>query len=477
MEGKPASDAPAASATAPMEPLDHPLRGALATYGLFLIGDGDAIRRLAATPHLWLVGLLFTISAGLAREYDAEDLLAEPWHLLIAPGASLAAATALWLFIQLSGIRRWIWSPAKPQTSTTQPDSEAGLEAPPTNPPPAPRLRDSYLTFLGLFWMTAPLAWLYGIPFERFQSAGQAATSNLWLLAVIALWRVVLMIRVLMVIYGISGVVASIIVCFFGNAVMLAAIISVPVPIFAIMGGVRLGAADQGIAFLALAGRILGTATLLFLGLLWFATFLNRKRWSWNVTATRVSLRPLILLAVAAIGWWCAWLPVTQPEQQLRGEVERALRSEDFATGLLALASNPPAAFPPQWDPPPRIGYAKYSTPNPGDVLLFLIDHPDVLALPYGKRCQSLFEDKLISEGWMYSSRLQNNRAALTNLVTLLERMPDASRLMHPQLPSDVYDRDFYGMHHVLSQISASSDPILTQRIDALLARYPEPKP
>jgi hypothetical protein len=460
-----------------MEPLDRPSRGTLATYGLFLLGDGAAIRRLAATPRLWLVGLLFTFSAGLAREYDAEDLLAEPWHLLIAPGASLVAATALWLFVQLSGIRRWVWSPATPQTSSTQPDTEPGLEAPPTNPPPAPRLRDSYLTFLGLFWMTAPLAWLYGIPFERFQSAGQAATSNLWLLAVIALWRVVVMIRVLMVIYGIGGVVASIIVCFFGNAVMLAAILSIPVPIFAIMGGVRLGAADQGIALLSLAGRIIGTATLLFLGLLWVASFLDRKRWSWHVTASSVSLRPLILVALAAIGWWCAWLPITQPEQQLRGQVDRALRHEDFATGLRVLASHPPEAFPPHWDPPPRIGYAMHSTPNPGDVLLFLIDHPELLALPYGNRCQSLFEDKLISEGWMYSTRLQKSRAALANLVTLLERMPDANRLMHPQLPPEVYDRGLYGMHNVLSQLDASSDPALKQRIDALLARYPVPQP
>lgn len=372
MEDKPASD------HVPMARLDRPPRGALATYGLFLLGNGEAIRRLAATPRLWLVGFLFTFSAGLAREYDAEDLLAEPWHLLIAPGASLVAATALWLFVQLSGIGRWVWSPDQPQEPSAQPDTEPGLEAPRANPPPAPRLLDSYLAFLGLFWLTAPLAWFYGIPYERMMSAGEAASSNLWTLLLIAWWRVVLMIRVLQVLYGIGGVVASIIVLLFGTVVMLIALFTMPVPIFAVMGGVRLGESDRLLASLAFSGRILGTLAAFVLGLAWLLSFSARRRWSWNISITPLSLKPLMILTVIAITWWCAWLPVTQPEKRLRGQVERALRANDFATGLSVLASHDVEDFPPHWDPPPRIGYASVR-PDPIAVLMYLQDHSSAL--------------------------------------------------------------------------------------------------
>ena len=461
MEDKPASD------HVPMARLDRPPRGALATLGLFLLGNGEAIRRLAATPRLWLVGLLFTFGAGLAREYDAEDLLAEPWHLLIAPGASWMAATALWLLVQFNDRKRWVWSSAKAQNPSTQPDTESGPEAPPITPPRAPRLLDSYLAFLGLFWLTAPLAWMYGIPFERFQSAGEAASSNLWMLTVIALWRGVLMIRVLHVLYGIGGVVASVIVLLFGDVLMLIALTTIPVPIFAIMGGVRLGEADRSLAMLALVGKFLSAiGAVVLLGLLWVTTSLDKRRWSWHVAAVTVPLRPLVILALVAIAWWCAWLPLTQPEQQLRHQVEQALRQNDFATGLSVLASHEPERFPPHWDPPPRIGYAD-NRPDPGDVLLFLLDHP------HGERCQRIFEDKLIAQGWIYAMHLRRNRTALSNLVTLLERMPNAERLMHPTFPEHDRDRYGYGLHQALSQVGDSGDPALGQRINTLLERYP----
>lgn len=462
MEDKPAFD------HVPMEPLGRPPRGALATFGLFLLGNGEAIRRLAATPRLWLVGLLFTFSAGLAREYDAEDLLAEPWHLLIAPGASWVAGTVLWLLVQLGGWGRWPWSPAKPRTSSTQVFGDEEIESPPANPPPAPRLLDNYLAFLGLFWLTAPLAWFYGIPFERVQSAGQAASSNLWLLTLIALWRVVLMVRVLHVLYGIGGVVSSIIVLFFGNALMLAALMSMPVPIFAVMGGVRLGPGEQSLAFLALAGKFVGSITLFFLFLLWLSTFLERKRWSWHVATTTVPLTPLTLVAVVSIAWWCAWLPVTQPEQQRRGQVERALLSGDFATGVAVLSQNPPEDFPPHWDPPPRIGYAQ-TKPEVIDVLFHLLDHPQAV------RMQEIYEYKLASEGYLLETRLSREPRLLERLVTILERSPHAARMMHPPLSPRELGRYGHGIDWVLSQFEDHQDVGLRNRIQALRARHPEP--
>jgi len=444
----------------PMAQLERPPRGALATLGLFLLGNGEAIRRLAATRQLWLVGLLFTFSAGLAREYDAEDLLAEPWHLLIAPGASWAAATALWLFVQFSGFGRWAWSPAT-HDPTLPPGSPPHVDAPPTVVPLAPRLLDSYLAFLGLFWLTAPLAWFYGIPYERLMSAGEAANTNLTTLQLVALWRVVLMIRVLNVLYGIGPIVASIIVLLFGDALMLAALVAIPVPIFAIMGGVRLGDAERVFATAALTGRILGTFAGLVLGLAWMCSFSARRRWGWNISQPPVPLLPLAITAMVAIAWWCVWLPFTQPEQQLRHRVEHALRSNDFATGLNLLATHEADQFPPHWDPPPRVGYAN-TTPDPVEVLLYLVDHP------MAERIHRLYEQKLLNQGRYLMNFHGQDPAALRKLVTLLERMPDASRLLHPK----DWEMGLFKELERHDQRNLGAD--LHQRITALLARYPE---
>src|SRR5206468_2426101 len=99
----------------------------------------------------------FVLSAGLAREYDGEDLLAEPWHLAIPLGASLASSFLLFAVAYVVAVFRG--APCEP-------------------------FYGRYLYFLGLFWMTAPLAWLYAIPYERFLSPVGAVQANLLTLGV-----------------------------------------------------------------------------------------------------------------------------------------------------------------------------------------------------------------------------------------------------------------------------------------------------
>src|SRR5690606_14846322 len=59
-----------------------------------------------------------------------------------------------------------------------------------------------YLSFMALFWMTAPIAWLYAIPAERLLEPMAAARLNLAFLAVVSVWRVLLITRVLSVLTG-----------------------------------------------------------------------------------------------------------------------------------------------------------------------------------------------------------------------------------------------------------------------------------
>src|SRR4051812_42772891 len=103
---------------------------------LFLLGDADAIRRLAADPWTLAVGAPLVLSAGLARHHDAHDLRRQWWRLLIPFAASTLAAAVLFLVLALA--------------------SRGGLAT-----------LDLGRGLLGLFWLTAPFAWLYGLPFER----------------------------------------------------------------------------------------------------------------------------------------------------------------------------------------------------------------------------------------------------------------------------------------------------------------------
>jgi len=50
----------------------------------------------------------------------------------------------------------------------------------------------SYLSILVFIGLTSPLAWIYAVPVEKFMSAENATTANIWFLFVVAAWRVAL---------------------------------------------------------------------------------------------------------------------------------------------------------------------------------------------------------------------------------------------------------------------------------------------
>jgi hypothetical protein len=62
-----------------------------------------------------------------------------------------------------------------------------------------PKADNQWWAFMGLFWMTGPIAWLYAIPVERMFDSYRATQANIALLAIVALWRVLLMSRVISV--------------------------------------------------------------------------------------------------------------------------------------------------------------------------------------------------------------------------------------------------------------------------------------
>ena len=98
----------------------------------FLRGEREAILEIASAKGMLGIGVLFVLSAALAREYDGADLLAEPWHLVLPLAASLT--TSFLLFSLLFGVGK-----------------ARGIGSVPFG--------RAYLRFLGAYWMTAPQAW------------------------------------------------------------------------------------------------------------------------------------------------------------------------------------------------------------------------------------------------------------------------------------------------------------------------------
>jgi hypothetical protein len=388
------------------------------TLLLYLIGNRRAILDLAADRRALGAGLLFVLSAGFAREYDGQDLLREPWHLLVPVGASLAASFLL--FLAACG-RLFVRREGRPPFLT------------------------AYRSFLTLFWMTAPLAWLYAVPYERFLSPGEATSANLWTLALVAAWRVALMVRVVSVLTGRGLGPSAFLVMAFADAIALTAVYLMPKPVVSFMGGVRLTeseAAVHGATFFVACLGILSAPVWGIGGLV--ACFTGKPVWQVPAVppGTAPSGRGVWALAVVSLAIWVPILPWTQAEQRLRSRVEVDLKGGRIAEGLDVLSAHSPADFPPHWDPPPRVGYRE---PSPD-----IIDVMGVLSArdcaPWVRAC---YVDKFRRSIGDESAFLYDPKRGteLARLVRVLQRIPEGpdiaaehvrgveSRLSDQQLP------------------------------------------
>lgn len=302
----------------------------------FLLMDQRAIRVVALSKTATIVGLLFVISAGFAREYDGEDLMTEPWHLLLPLAASVIGCFLLSILLNVVGWR------AK--------EEHVGFF-------------HTFRSFLNVYWMTAPMAWLYAIPVERILSPGNATRANLILLAIVATWRVVLMIRSVCVLYRCSIWTGVMPVMLFSASLALLALWLVPGPIFMIMGGVRLTESE---AIIQETRFTLGFAATISLPI-WLIGY-AMVAYSKNKLQTRLVSGPLPLvgasrgtwaLTLASLAIWIPILPFTQPEQQNRRYVEKLIRNSQFEDLCRWLGDKEKSDFPTHWDPPPRISYGE----------------------------------------------------------------------------------------------------------------------
>src|SRR5262245_32656038 len=372
------------------------------TLLLYLIGDRQAILAIASDRRALWVGLLFVLSAGFAREYDARDLLAEPWYLVVPVGASLLSSFVLFVVLFLKLFR---------------------------NDPNRPSFSSAYRSFLTLFWMTAPLAWLYAIPYARFLTPAEAVRANLATLGLVAAWRVVLMVRVASVLMGYRHWSAFVLVMTFADIVVLLAVWLMPIPPVDFMGGLHL---SEGERITQAVGISLGFAGVILLPL-WLilavvAFFKSHPTWQVSRNdATRLPSSPvgLWLLGLASVAVWAFVLPVTQSEQMLGHRVEWDLKHGRIAEALAVMSAHEPTDFPPHWEPPPRIGYWETNPPVLDVMEIILVDPP----APW---VRDLFFEKfrrfLRSAAYSlpYIREMEEKRARIARLILQFpERLPD----------------------------------------------------
>ncbi len=306
----------------------------------YLFGSRRAILDVARSPWAPACGGLLVLSAALAREYDGADLVHEPWQALAPLGASLVSGTLLFAIVHGAALVR---------------RDRAG--------PPPPALRRAWCSFMGLFWMTAPLAWLYAVPYERFVSPAGAVEANLWTLATVAAWRVILITRAISVVYGMRAAPVFFLVMVFADAVALAAISLVPAPIIDVMGGIRHTPEDALVAGVTLSVTVCGVLS----APVWLIAALAGLQWlrpTWAAwigpaaaTAAAAPPRGVLAFAVLSIAAWVPAIVICQGEQVNRRAVERLFSTGDTAAALRAMSAHGRDHFPPHWNPPPRLGW------------------------------------------------------------------------------------------------------------------------
>jgi hypothetical protein len=295
----------------------------------YLVGHQDAAQEIAASPWSAVgIGFLFVASAALAREYDGEYLVAEPEHLALPFVASVGAATLMFIMLWLALLRR------------------GG---------PRPSFVTTYARWLALFLWTAPLAWVYAVPWERLLEPTGAAYANLATLVVVAVWRVVLMVGAGATLLGAPSKAVTSIILGVSAPVVLVGLMQNAAPLLATMGGVRLeeGAAAAGSVSMTLLPCALFICPALALHAL--QTLVVRD-YLWQPAAFEAPparSAGALGVALAALLAGGGLLAIGQPEFKNAHDVEATLARGDLDGTLRLLSARKLSDFPPHWSPPP----------------------------------------------------------------------------------------------------------------------------
>ena len=119
---------------------------------LYQLGQREAIEQAARNQRLPVIGVILVLITSVPRNYDQTYLGAVPWWPVIPLAFSFFSGAFVYSILARAFIR-----------GVMKTENEG---------------RGFFLQFLGLFWLTAPIAWLYGIPVERFLEPRGATVAS-----------------------------------------------------------------------------------------------------------------------------------------------------------------------------------------------------------------------------------------------------------------------------------------------------------
>ena len=403
----------------------------------FVFGDPGAIREVARNRAALWTGIVLVLLTGIARNYDQTFFLESPMWLIGPLAFSFFSGSFLYSILIRGFARRHF--------------------------PEEKRNEKQWTTFIALFWMTAPVAWLYAIPVERFLDAYRAAQANIALLAVVSLWRVLLMSRILSVLFKIQ----------FWRAlawVLVAAALEVIVVLF--VGALSSGTFSRAILAGMAGMRNAPEETLLnsVLGFVW--------GWSWAVLIAglalglryfRQTIPPLPKLLPAKMPWvqlailTVIWAVVSiRPQQEQHRFISHAALVDKgaYSEALEFLGQHQQSDFPP----------SRRLEPNPYEYRVWH-DLPPTVAL-LKPDTASWIRHVYLNHLSATFSHYFPHYDSLTNVVAMLsaiEQLPEGKAWLKTN--ENALAQQGFGLRHAGRQPEETAESIARTNILATLSR------
>ena len=266
------------------------------TLGRYLIGRPDAIDAVARDPHSLGLGLFFVLLAGVAREYDQEHFVENPWPYFLPLVASIGLGLLYYIWLR--------WRYLGPS-------------------------RHSARVFFSLFWFTAPLAFLYAIPYEIVLDPIPAVWCNTATLLLVATWRITLFSRALAQVTGVRALHLAAEQLWFGSLAVLIPAVWAKLTVVHFMGGVIHSPAE---IHLHLLRDFAFWTAVLFAGTLWIPVLRHRPHRPKPVLElpcqiTGQSMVPWLAAGLLLAGGLMAWM---QPKFRFMNDLNALLDGEAY---------------------------------------------------------------------------------------------------------------------------------------------------
>lgn len=294
-------------------------------------GFADAIQAAAISRAAFPTGMVLVLLTAVARSYDQTWIGEKPVLWLLGP-LLFSLVSGTWLFlVTYAGFVRKYWPEA---------DRSIGVWK-------------DWRAFMGLFWLTAPVAWLYAIPVERFLDSLNAARANVALLLVVSLWRVVLFSRVIQVISGARYPTALMWVLLPASIEAMVVLVpgSMGQAIARGMGGMRHSPEEE--VLLLAVNQVVMVAFYAAIGCGFGAWLWRPRTYTARLPTAQAGGSPWGLLAGCAAGWMMAAL-WAQPATARSAHADALVHHKHYREAMEFLRPQEPQAFAPSRSLPPK---------------------------------------------------------------------------------------------------------------------------